>query len=329
MIISIKKVFLPLFIGIFIILFIPFSSFAASSYQPDVFLSSGNSFKDINQWGEPWATQFRDHISLYSNSESSGQTFAVARVAGFDLKPGDTVFCSVTVRLIGTYTGGSNTLITYDPFLVEYLKKVRIFYGSDNNVDITNFNYLDTTSAFTFTNSTDNDISSLAFEFYGKPFSDYGSHAFGKGLAVVLVLDFYVIPNGEDIQSVIEAIQEQTDIIEHGNAGTQSGINDFNSIMQDFNSELGNVEDFNNSIFDGFSDYSSDINSSISGFSFSSGLLSCATWFSGQLQSYFDSSGEFKMVFLLPFLLGVPYLIINLSRAERRSSRRRGGDNSD
>lgn len=328
---TIKKVFLPLFIGIFSILFIPFSSFAAE-YQSGAYLASGNAY-DGSKWSS-YGKYFNDHVSVYGGgSVSSDKSYvtAVARVAGLYVEPGDRLVVTVTgfLERYNTSTQQS-TLISYDSKLLEFLTGVRFWAGTDDNPYygiVSNPSSRSNTSYFVAVNTTDKSWSTVDMELQLKYYPPSGTPVLQY--TSIAILDFVVVKPEEDLSSVIAAIQEQTDMIEKGNAGTQSGINDFNSVMQDFNSELTNIEDFNNSIFDGFSDYSSDINSSISGFSFSSGLLSCATWFSTQVQQYFDNSGEFKLVFLLPFLLGVPYLIINLSRAERRSSRRRGGENSD
>lgn len=132
----------------------------------------------------------------------------------------------------------------------------------------------------------------------------------------------YQVPKGTDeevVNSLIDAINNQSDLIENGNSGTQSNISDFNQVFDEFNNELENWEAFDDEIIGEFNDANEQYLNELNNFELSDSLLLAGNWLSTSMQTVYDASSDYKMLWLVPLLFGLPILLFVIKKS--------GGDN--
>lgn len=122
----------------------------------------------------------------------------------------------------------------------------------------------------------------------------------------------------ESTNAIIDAIHDQTDVIENGNDETQDAVSDFEEVFDNFNEELENIEDFDNQVIEDFTAANEEYLTQLENFSLSGSLLNAGNWLSSSMQTIYDNSSDYKMLWLVPLLLGVPLMILFLKK---------GGDN--
>lgn len=105
-------------------------------------------------------------------------------------------------------------------------------------------------------------------------------------------------------------LQEGNDLMENGNSDTQSTVSDFNEVFEDFNEELDNIEQFDELILDEFNSANENYLNELDNFELSSSLLNAGNWLSISMQTVYDNSSDFKMLWLVPLLFGIPVLIL-------------------
>lgn len=139
---------------------------------------------------------------------------------------------------------------------------------------------------------------------------------FDDEFSVINKLQFYtasvfVVPKGDTqaLDNIAEAINNQTDIIENGTSDTQSAVDNFTSVFDDFNQELENWEQFDDEVIGEFDEANTGYMNELSNFSLSGSLLNAGNWLSTSMQTVYDNSSDYKMLWLVPLLFGIPILL--------------------
>lgn len=117
------------------------------------------------------------------------------------------------------------------------------------------------------------------------------------------------MPSSSGNSDVIQAIQNQTDeILGAGsdNSGTVDNIESGSSDLEDYISDYTEIEQ---SMHHKFVETQSALNGDFTGFSWGS-LSTCLNWCSDYLQQIYLNSGDFKMMIVLPLLLGIALFFI-------------------
>lgn len=138
-----------------------------------------------------------------------------------------------------------------------------------------------------------------------------GSFFIGAGNVSVEAFLYQVPKNSssEQVVSIIQAINNQTDSIMNagsGFGGTSSGISSGNSELNDYISQYTEIEQ---GMHDKFVETQTALNGDFTGFSWGS-LSTCLNWVSDYLQQIYLNSGDFKMMIVLPLLLGIALFLI-------------------
>lgn len=164
-----------------------------------------------------------------------------------------------------------------------------------------------------------NDYSNLSvLEFVFNPPGSYTNREKSRIKFTGSVIAVPVDTSAESTDAIIDAIHDQTDVIENGNDETQDAVSDFEEVFDDFNEELENIEDFDNQVIEDFTAANDEYLSQLEDFSLTGSLFNAANWLSISMQDIYDNSSDYKMLWLVPLLLGVPLMILFLKK---------GGDN--
>lgn len=99
------------------------------------------------------------------------------------------------------------------------------------------------------------------------------------------------------------------EILNKGNDATVGIIEDFNDRHNELQDYINNYDDLEQSFKDQFESGQSGIMSDFIGWSWG-GLVSCASWISDTMVSYFDNMGDFKQYILYPLMMGIALFFI-------------------
>lgn len=119
----------------------------------------------------------------------------------------------------------------------------------------------------------------------------------------------FFISSSDSSQSILEAIQNQTDSIMNagsGFGGTTSGIQSGNESLSGYIDQYSAIEQ---SMHDKFIETQTALNGEFTGFSWGS-LSTCLNWVGDYMQRIYLNSGDFKMMIILPLLLGIALFLI-------------------
>lgn len=193
---------------------------------------------------------------------------------------------------------------------------VRLNYIDHSNVGVNipyseiNYYHLDTTSrkGFSFSCKLDLSQSSTISQFIFYSDSAYTIPANLCFEASVIALPKY-LTSGDVNQAIVNAINNQTDSIMNAGSqfgGTTSGIQSGNDELSGYIDDYTEIEQ---SMHDKFVETQSALNGDFTGFSWGS-LSTCLNWCSDYLQQIYLNSGDFKMMIVLPLLLGIALFFI-------------------
>lgn len=169
--------------------------------------------------------------------------------------------------------------------------------------------FLGYTVIFTLPEGFENTFSRISFSGSGKwpdlavslyayyPDSDSDSSA--SDLAAILA----------KLDDINDSIDNQTDEIMGAgsdNSGTIDNIQSGNSDLEDYISDYTEIEQ---SMHDKFVETQAALNGDFTGFSWGS-LSTCLNWCSDYLQQIYLNSGDFKMMIVLPLLLGIALFFV-------------------
>lgn len=127
--------------------------------------------------------------------------------------------------------------------------------------------------------------------------------------AIVQAINNQTDDLGGRIDGTNDRIDETNDLIQDGDKGTQSAITDFNEVFEDFNEELENWEQFDDEIIGEFESANTEYLTELNNFSLSGSLLNAGNWLSTSMQTVYDNSSDYKMLWLVPLLFGIPILL--------------------
>lgn len=119
-----------------------------------------------------------------------------------------------------------------------------------------------------------------------------------------------------DVDSIITAIQQQNNLIENGNDETDDVVTDFNEVFEEFNTQLEEIETFETQFTDDFNAANETYLSELSQFAMPYGVINAGNWLSTSMQTIYDNSDDYKMLWLVPLLLGVPLVIFFFKRGD-------------
>lgn len=121
--------------------------------------------------------------------------------------------------------------------------------------------------------------------------------------------------NTEDItNNLTQNFTELFDITINGTDETDSTVSDFNEVFDDFNDRISEWEEFDDSIISDWNDANSDYQTQLSDFQLSTSLLKAGNWLSTSMQHIYDDSSDYKMLWLVPLLFGIPILLFVIKR---------------
>ena len=133
----------------------------------------------------------------------------------------------------------------------------------------------------------------------------------GYGEKLIYCLSIYAIPDNSTTNAVVnlESYLRSALSVLSGDRESNSAVANFNSIFADFNSELDNIDNFDTTVFNEFNTSNTQYLTQLSNFNLSNSVLSAGTWLSSSMQTVFDNSSDYKMLWLVPLLFGIPILI--------------------
>lgn len=120
---------------------------------------------------------------------------------------------------------------------------------------------------------------------------------------------------GGKLDGIDDGIQHGNDLIENGTDKTQSAVTDFNEVFEDFNNELDKVEEFDAEILDEFNAANEEYLTQLNNFELSASLLNAGNWLSTSMQTIYDNSSDYKMLWLVPLLFGIPILLFVVKKS--------------
>lgn len=134
--------------------------------------------------------------------------------------------------------------------------------------------------------------------------------------AIVAAINNQTSQLSSQLGEIDSGIDKGNDLIENGTDETQSAVTDFNEIFEDFNEELDKVEEFDTEILDEFNAANEQYLTELNNFTLSGSLLNAGNWLSTSMQTVYDNSSDYKMLWLVPLLLGIPLLILFIKRSD-------------
>lgn len=119
----------------------------------------------------------------------------------------------------------------------------------------------------------------------------------------------------EQIDSLISAINNQTDVIsgkiddtnnfiDKGNSGTGGIVSDFQDKDNELNEVVSEYQAVEQQFFDDFTANQDAITSDIVGWSWG-GLVNCANWVGETMTDYYNNMGDFRQYIIYPLMLGI------------------------
>ena len=102
--------------------------------------------------------------------------------------------------------------------------------------------------------------------------------------------------------------------MENGNDATSDAVSDFNEVFEQFNQELDNWEAFDDEILGEFESANEQYLTELQNFELSASLLNAGNWLSTSMQTVYDNSSDFKMLYLVPLLFGLPILLFVIKK---------------
>lgn len=215
---------------------------------------------------------------------------------------------------------------------------IRVATYNENDVyiysQLTNMSYDNTTMHV-------NDIYYKVFSAIGKLPSSYGQHSvqriYVRGDGYVGNADYnectcylYQVPKNtstEEVNALITAINNQTnqlssdlgsidnsiiqgnEIAENGNDTTQENVTEFTEVFEDFNAELDEIESFDDEIIGEFEAANTEYLTTLNNFELTHSVLNAGNWLATSMQTIYDSSSDYKMLWLVPMIFGIPILL--------------------
>lgn len=121
--------------------------------------------------------------------------------------------------------------------------------------------------------------------------------------------------NTEDItNNLTQNFTELFDITINGTDDTDSTVSDFDDVFSDFNDKIADWEEFDDSIISDWNDANSEYQTQLSDFNLSTSLLKAGNWLSTSMQNIYDNSSDYKMLWLVPLLFGIPILLFVIGK---------------
>lgn len=121
--------------------------------------------------------------------------------------------------------------------------------------------------------------------------------------------------NTQDItNNLTQNFTELFDITINGTDDTDSTVSDFDDVFSDFNDNISELEEFDDDIISDWNDANSEYQTQLSDFNLSTSLLKAGNWLSTSMQRVYDDSSDYKMLWLVPLLFGIPILLFVISK---------------
>lgn len=121
---------------------------------------------------------------------------------------------------------------------------------------------------------------------------------------------------GGKLDGIDSGIDKGNDLIENGTDETQQAVTDFNEVFEDFNTQLEEIESFETQFTDDFNTANETYLNELSQFTMPYGVINAGNWLSTSMQTVYDNANDYKMLWLVPLLLGVPLVIFFFKRGD-------------
>lgn len=273
---------------------------------------------DVNTINPEFPQDFFVSSNAFSFYGEPYKNPTTVRIGNIVIPKESRVIITVTSLLEETYTSYEppNKYLKTGPD--DCLSQIQLYLGTTNGYTTLRgysrgnsaFSYGGCRNTVYFTHSSSNEITNMDVVLYTDKLINLDD-TYTK-VKPVYILNVFALPNNatdETLSTYLALINTKLQQIVEGSVDSNNAVENFNSVFDDFNSGISNLNSFDDSILGEFNSANSSYKTQLNNFTLSSSLLNAGNFLSTSMQTVYDSSSDYKMLWLVPLLFGIPILL--------------------